>query len=93
MRLQTEDTVGAEGSSVMEGYSRRRNATSGRLDVAETLGRTLGAVDFLRETPGSFGTCHHPDASQIVTTKGGLHSISLTDNYQMKYLQTPYVPE
>ena len=40
---------------------------SGRLDVVEASGWTLGVVDVLEEL-SNLDTCHHPGAGQILTT-------------------------
>ena len=49
VQLWTEDIFRTEGSVGMEGSSRLRSVTSGSLDVANALDRTLGVVDFLEE--------------------------------------------
>ena len=44
--------------------------TSGKLDVAEAPGWTLGVVDFSGKVLGRWDACHHPDPDegQIFTT-------------------------
>ena len=49
MRIRTKDVFETEGSLGMKGSSGWRSVTSGGLDVADALDKTLGAVDFSEE--------------------------------------------
>ena len=68
------------GGAGMKGSSRRM-ITSGKSDVAEAPGWTLGVVDISKKVLGSWDTCHHPDEGQILTNTSG--NVDIQKNSQV----------
>ena len=60
-----------KGGSGMEGSSRWR-LTSGKLDVVEAPGWTLGVMDFSEKVLVRWDTCQHHDEGQILNTTDAL---------------------